>query len=189
MVKTAPAWIDAHGIASRGRDLLASMGIYLFNRETLLGRADEDRLPRLWPRDFPGIDSHAARADAPVRRLLGGHRHDPLVLRMQPGPGRDRIRRSTWPRPKRRSTRARGFLPPSKLDGATIEHSLIADGCEIEEGTTIENSVIGLRCQIGRNVTIRNSVIMGSDEYESPAQIAQAPRHAASRPWASARAP
>ena len=31
-----PAWIDAHGIASRGRDCLASMGIYLFNRETLV---------------------------------------------------------------------------------------------------------------------------------------------------------
>ena len=31
-----PAWIDARGIASDGRDCLASMGIYLFNRDTLV---------------------------------------------------------------------------------------------------------------------------------------------------------
>ena len=36
IVRTEPKWLDAHGIPSRGRDCLASMGIYLFNRDTLL---------------------------------------------------------------------------------------------------------------------------------------------------------
>jgi hypothetical protein len=36
----------------------------------------------------------------------------------------------------------------------------------------IENSVIGLRCRIGKNVVIRNSVILGSDFYETPADLA-----------------
>ncbi len=36
IVRTPPEWIDAHGVASHGRDLLASMGIYLFNRATLV---------------------------------------------------------------------------------------------------------------------------------------------------------
>jgi glucose-1-phosphate adenylyltransferase len=67
-------------------------------------------------------------------------------------------------------TRTRS-LPPTRIDGLTMTHSLIADGCMIGEGTRIENSVIGLRCQIGRNVTIRNSVIMGADFYETPAQL------------------
>jgi glucose-1-phosphate adenylyltransferase len=58
------------------------------------------------------------------------------------------------------------FLPPTRIDGASIRQSLIADGCQIEPDATIENSVIGLRCHIGRNVTIRNSVIMGADAYE-----------------------
>ena len=35
MVRTAPEWIDAFGVPSNGRDCLASMGIYLFNRDTL----------------------------------------------------------------------------------------------------------------------------------------------------------
>ena len=52
-----------------------------------------------------------------------------------------------------------------------MNQSLIADGCMIGAGTRIENSVIGLRCQIGKNVTIRNSVIMGTDFYETPAQL------------------
>jgi len=36
MVRTEPAWIDSRGVASNGRDLLASMGIYVFNRKTLV---------------------------------------------------------------------------------------------------------------------------------------------------------
>ena len=36
LVRTDPAWLDAQGVPSRGRDCLASMGIYLFNRETLI---------------------------------------------------------------------------------------------------------------------------------------------------------
>ncbi len=70
-------------------------------------------------------------------------------------------------------SRAR-FLPPSRIDGATIRNSLVADGCAIEEGAVIENSVIGLRCHIGRDVTIRNSVLMGADDYESAAEVAAA---------------
>ncbi len=40
-------------------------------------------------------------------------------------------------------TRAR-FLPPSRIDNATISNSLISDGCIIESGAVIENSVLGL---------------------------------------------
>jgi len=68
-------------------------------------------------------------------------------------------------------TRARS-LPPTRSDGATMSHSLVADGCVIGAGSRIENSVVGLRCRIGRNVTIRNSVIMGADFYETPEQLA-----------------
>lgn len=35
-VRTDPAWIDAHGVQSNGRDCLANMGIYLFNRDALV---------------------------------------------------------------------------------------------------------------------------------------------------------
>ena len=35
-VRMDPAWLDARGIESRGRDCLASMGIYLFKRKVLV---------------------------------------------------------------------------------------------------------------------------------------------------------
>ncbi|MEK6247889.1 MAG: glucose-1-phosphate adenylyltransferase, partial [Planctomycetales bacterium] len=64
------------------------------------------------------------------------------------------------------------YLPPSRIDGATITNSLMADGCIVEQGAVIENSVIGLRCQIGAKTVIRNSILMGADFYETPTEIA-----------------
>ena len=59
------------------------------------------------------------------------------------------------------------FLPPARIEGATIRDSLLAEGSTIEAGAVIENSVIGLRCRIGRNAIIRNSILMGNDYYET----------------------
>jgi len=36
MVRTDPSWFDSQGIPSKGRECLASMGIYLFNRDVLV---------------------------------------------------------------------------------------------------------------------------------------------------------
>ena len=47
LVRTDPAWIDAQGVQSKGRTCLASMGIYLFNRRTLI-----DALEKTPYRDF-----------------------------------------------------------------------------------------------------------------------------------------
>ena len=63
---------------------------------------------------FPGVDPHAPRAGSPVRRLLGRHRHDPLVLRGEPACSPSPTRRSSSPRPTAPIyTRAR-FLPPTR---------------------------------------------------------------------------
>ena len=58
------------------------------------------------------------------------------------------------------------FLPPTRVDGAEILGSLIADGCTIGSGAKIENSSIGLRCRIDSEVTIKDSVLMGADFYD-----------------------
>ncbi len=61
-------------------------------------------------------------------------------------------------------TRAR-MLPPSKISGTTLERTIIADGCIIL-ASRIEHSVIGIRSRIGKGTTIVNSIIMGNDYYE-----------------------
>ncbi len=162
-----PGWIDAHGVASGGRDCLASMGIYVFKARTLA-----ELLANEAHQDFGREVFPAAVASRKVQvHLFDGYWEDIGTIGSfyeanlqlaRPNPPFD-LHDANAPI----YSRAR-FLPPSRIDGARVESSLIADGCIIEPGATIENSVIGLRCRIGRDVTIRNSVIMGNDFYETP---------------------
>jgi len=57
------------------------------------------------------------------------------------------------------------FLPASKLNGANVKQAIISDGCIITDAT-IERAVIGVRSYIDTGTTIRNSVLMGADFYE-----------------------
>ncbi len=66
-------------------------------------------------------------------------------------------------------TRAR-LLPASKLSGTTFDHSVLAEGCIIE-ASRIERSVIGIRSRIGRGTSIERSIIMGNDIFQSRAEI------------------
>jgi glucose-1-phosphate adenylyltransferase len=58
------------------------------------------------------------------------------------------------------------FLPASKVNGATISRAIISDGCVITDAQ-IERAVIGVRSNIGSGTTVRNSIIMGADSYEA----------------------
>lgn len=62
-------------------------------------------------------------------------------------------------------TRAR-MLPPAKISGTTLEKTIIAEG-SIINASRIENSVIGIRSRIGYGSTIVSSYIMGDDYYET----------------------
>jgi glucose-1-phosphate adenylyltransferase len=66
-------------------------------------------------------------------------------------------------------TRAR-MLPPSKVSGTTLERTIIAEGC-IVQASRVERAVLGIRSRIGKGTTIVNSYIMGSDHYQTLAEI------------------
>ena len=170
MIRTEPAWIDAHGVASQGRDLLASMGIYLFNRDTLVDLLTKTDYHDFGREVFPA----SIRARQVQMHLFDGYWEDIGTIKSfyqcnldlaSAAPPFDLVAAGAPI-----YSRAR-FLPPSRIEGATIRNSLVSDGCVIEEGAVIEQSVIGLRCRIGRNVTIRNSVVMGADNYEATAEM------------------
>jgi len=59
------------------------------------------------------------------------------------------------------------FLPGTKVDGATLENVMIADGCSIGNAE-ITNAVIGLRSQVQDGAVIRNTVLFGADYYDNP---------------------
>jgi glucose-1-phosphate adenylyltransferase len=171
LVRTDPAWIESQGISCRGRDCLASMGIYLFNRDRLVDVLTKTEYHDFGKEIFPA----SIRSQRVQVHLFDGYWEDigtikafyeANLLLCQANPEFD-ISSAVSPI----YTRAR-FLAPSQIDGATIRRSLISDGCTIESGAVIENSIVGLRCRIGRNVTIRNSVLMGNDLYQSPTEMA-----------------
>lgn len=66
-------------------------------------------------------------------------------------------------------TRSR-MLPPAKISGTTLEKTLVAEG-SILNASRIEHSVIGIRSRVGHGSTIVSTYIMGSDYYETLADI------------------
>ena len=166
MVRTDPAWIESQGIAAQGRSLMASMGIYLFDRDCLLDLLTKTDYQDFGKEVFPA----AIRAKHVQLHSFDGYWEDIGTIRSYfqcnrelagVAPPFDLVNAEA-------PIYSRGrFLPPSRLGGASIRNSLVSDGCVIDSGAVIENSVIGLRCRIGRNVVIRDSVILGNDYYES----------------------
>ena len=68
-------------------------------------------------------------------------------------------------------TRTR-YLPPSKVHNCEIHHSLISEGCIINQAK-IKRSIIGLRCRIEQGAQIEDTYIMGSDYYQSVEEMRQ----------------
>lgn len=167
IVRTDPAWIDAHGVASRGRDCLASMGIYLFNRDTLVDVLEKTDYQDFGREIFPA----SIRSRHVQVHLFDGYWEDIGTIKafFEANLGLARADRTFDLNVQDAPIFSRGrFLPPTRIDGATVRASLVADGCVIQQGALVENSVIGLRCLIGPDVTIRNSVLMGNDFYQIP---------------------
>ncbi len=62
------------------------------------------------------------------------------------------------------------FLPSSKVVSCKINNSIISEGC-ILNGAKISRSIIGIRAKIGRGSEIINSIVMGADFYESVEEL------------------
>ncbi|WP_118194905.1 glucose-1-phosphate adenylyltransferase [Albibacterium indicum] len=64
------------------------------------------------------------------------------------------------------------MLPPSKFAGCLLDRVIVADGCIIN-ADKVERSVIGVRSRIGRGTVIRNTYMMGADYYQDLDEITQ----------------
>jgi glucose-1-phosphate adenylyltransferase len=166
MVAMNPKWFDEHGVESRGRECLASMGIYLFNRQVLVDVLKKTTYEDFGKEVFPA----AIRARHVHVHLYDGYWEDIGTIRAFYNANLALARLNPqfelFEPDAPIYTRAR-FLPPTRMEGCTVAGSIVADGCRIGTGVVIENSVIGLRCEIGDDVTIRDSILMGADEYEN----------------------
>lgn len=64
------------------------------------------------------------------------------------------------------------FLPGTKINGATIDHAMVSDGCIINHAT-IRHTLVGIRSIVGNGSELNRVVLMGGDYYESHASIVE----------------
>lgn len=162
-----PDWTSdvSDDMKKEGRNYLASMGIYVFNRELL-----EELMKNPDTNDFgkeiipQAIDKHKT-----ISYQYEGYWTDigniDSFFEANLGLTDDIPKFDLYDKKKRIYTRAR-MLPTTKVAGTSLEKTVIAEGCIISAGK-IEKSVIGIRSRIGDESTVINTYMMGSDYYES----------------------
>src|SRR5437588_886683 len=171
-VRTPDEWMERRGIHSRGRPYLASMGIYLFNREKLIKFLNTPPLPTDFGKEiFPrSIQTHRVQA-----HLFDGYwedlgtikaYHESNLALASDDPPFD------FHSPEGVIYTRMRFLPASRITDATLDQCLISDGCVIQQGARIDRSVIGVRSRVGANASIRDCVMIGADRFETDAERA-----------------
>ncbi len=165
-------WISSRGIEPGGRAYLANMGIYLFKTPVLLDMLTEKPLATDFGKEvFPrNIGKRHVQA-----HLFDGYWEDLGTIRSYHESSLSLARENPpfdfFSPDGVIYTRMRN-LPASRINGATLEHSLVADGCVLGPRTRIENSIVGVRTRIGSDCIIRDTVITGADTFENDAQRA-----------------
>ena len=169
-----PDWVSDTGgeMQRQGRNYLASMGIYIFNRKTLFDFLLEEK------KDATDFGKEIIPSSIATHKVISyqyeGYWTDigniysffeaNLALTLEiPLFNLFDNKNVVY-------SRAR-MLPPAKISGTTLEQTLIAEGCIIH-ASRIENSVIGIRSRIGGGSTIVSCYMMGSDFYETLEEIA-----------------
>jgi glucose-1-phosphate adenylyltransferase len=167
-------WVSDTGEEMRGKGkvYLASMGIYIFNRHLLFDLLQNENKDAA---DFgKEIIPQSINKYKVASYQYEGYWEDigniPAFFHANIGLTKDIPEFNLFDNNKTIYTRAR-MLPPAKVSGTRLDHSLIADGCIIN-AAHIENSVIGIRSRIGNDSSLTDVYIMGSDYYETLEDIA-----------------
>jgi glucose-1-phosphate adenylyltransferase len=164
-----PEWISDTGdvMRAKGRNYLASMGIYVFNRKLLFDLLLEEKLAatdfgkeiiptsiekyKVKSFQYEGYWTDIGNIYSFFDANLALTEELPLF--------------NLFDNQKIVYSRAR-MLPPAKISGTTLEHTIVAEG-SIISASRIEKSVIGIRSRIGHGSTIVSAYIMGNDYYET----------------------
>ncbi len=163
-----PAWYKRLGIKGEGEFFLASMGIYVFDREVIF---------RLLDNNFTDFGKHiipkAIQENRVCSFVFQGYWEDIGTIRAFFEANLDvtselprfnffDMSAPIYSRPR--------FLPGSKINGAQIDHAVISDGCIINHAN-ISHSIVGLRCRVDTGTRLHRTILLGSDYYESHESI------------------
>ena len=155
--------------SAKERPYLASMGIYVFSRQTLFDLLDKHPAHKDFGKEI--IPEALARGDKLQSYVFDDYWEDigtigafyeaNLALTQQPTPPfsfyDEKFPIYTRPR----------YLPPSKLVDAQITNSIVGEG-SILKSCSIHHCVLGVRSRIESDVVLQDTLVMGADFFESP---------------------
>jgi len=162
-MQAAPALLERKGLAA-DRPYLASMGIYLFRKQTLIDSLNNELI------DFGQHIIPAAVKHSRVQtHFYEGYWRDIGTIRAFYEAHMDMIGAQPpfdfydpqWPF----YTHPR-YLPGSRLSGCRFNNSLLAGGAMIHD-SSVEDSIVGIRTVMNK-ATVRRSLIMGAEDYPPP---------------------
>ena len=159
--------------SAKERPYLASMGIYVFSRDTLFDLLHQNPTHKDFGKEV--IPEALERGDRLKSYVFDDYWEDigtigafyeaNLALTQQPSPPFS-FYDSEFPI----YTRPR-YLPPSKLVDSQITDSIIGEG-SILKSCSIHHSVLGVRSRVEDEVVLQDSLLMGSDFFESSSERA-----------------
>jgi len=171
-----PEWESDTGeeMKRKGKVYLASMGIYIFNRQMLFDilqseyKQDTDFGKQIIPQSIEKYKVVSYQYEGYWTDIGNIYSFFEANLTLTS----DLPEFNLFDNSKAIYTRAR-MLPPAKISGTTLEKTLIAEGCIIN-ASRIENSVMGIRSRIEHGTTVVSSYVMGNDYFETLDDIANA---------------
>lgn len=151
-----------------GKDFMASMGIYIFNRDILLDILENTDLIDFGKDIIPKV----IKTQNIHGHFFNGYWEDIGTIKAFFDANLDLTSpHSTFKLydvdyPVYTNSR---YLPASKIHDCIVTNSIISDGCIIFKAH-IENCVIGIRSIIKENCELKNAIVMGSDFYDFDAE-------------------
>jgi glucose-1-phosphate adenylyltransferase len=171
-----PDWISDTGteMQQQGRHYLASMGIYIFNKKLLFDllleefKESTDFGKEIMPHSIEKYKVASYQYDGYWTDIGNIYSFFEANLALTD----DIPEFNLYDNTNAIYTRAR-MLPPAKISGTTLEHTIIAEA-SIINASRIEKSVIGIRSRIGHGTNIISCYMMGADYFETLEQMANA---------------
>lgn len=171
-VSLLPEWTSEVSDESKaeGKHYLASMGIYIFNRDLLVELMSNQDTKDFGKEIIPQAIGNQKILSYQYEGYWTDIGNIDSFFEANLGLTDDIPKFNLFDNSSRIYTRTR-VLPPSKITGgSTIDKSIVAEGCIIN-GTEIVHSVIGIRSRIGKGSTVTNSYLMGNDFYQNMDEI------------------
>jgi glucose-1-phosphate adenylyltransferase len=168
-----PEWVSDTGaqMQKEGKNYLASMGIYIFNKKVL---------DQLLTKKNPTATDFGKEIipESIINNKVISYQYDGYwtdigniysFYEANLALTQDVPLFNLFDNNKTVYSRAR-MLPPAKISGTTLEKTIIAEG-SIINASRIEQSVVGIRSRIGLGTTVVNTYIMGNDYYETISEM------------------